>query len=86
MGCLILPYDPKSNVIDPFALDLLGREPGVVGSGPDCIMRPHFYRLMIRAAYVFALGDWRRRRRKAEAENDFQALDRLDHEYEMIGA
>lgn len=85
MGKLILPYDPNSNVIDPFALDLMGHEKGVVGSGPDCLMRPAFYRVIIKASYTFQLGDWRRRRRVAVEKNDFAALDRLDREYEMIG-
>lgn len=40
---------------------------------------------MARACYVFQLGAWRARRRIAEARNDFDTLDRLDREYELIG-
>lgn len=86
MGRLILPIDLTSNVIDPVALDFFGREEGKVGQIPDAMMTPKFYGLICKASYRFQMGDWRRRRRDAEARNDFQALDRLDHEYELIGA
>lgn len=64
-------------IIDPFWFDLAGRGDNTF---PDS-----FYRVCCRASYVFQLGDWRRRRRDAEARNDFEALDRLDREYELIG-
>lgn len=68
-------YDGK--VIDPFWIDIAGRR--------DVDFPLPFYTLCCRASYVFQLGDWRRRRREAEARNDFEALDRLDYEYERIG-
>ena len=64
-------------VIDPFWVDIAGRG--------DVEFPPSFYRVCCRASYVFQLGGWRARRRDAEARNDFDALDRLDREYEMIG-
>lgn len=64
-------------VIDPFWIDIAGRG--------DVEFHKDFYRVCCHASYVFQLGDWRRRRRDAEARNDFDALDRLDREYEMIG-
>lgn len=69
------PYDGK--VIDPFWIDIAGRG--------DVAFQKDFYRVCCHASYVFQMGDWRRRRREAEARNDFAALDRLDQEYEMIG-
>lgn len=63
-------------VIDPFWVDIAGRD--------DVEFPAGFYRVCSRASYVFRLGDWRRRRRAAEARNDFDALDRLDREYEML--
>jgi hypothetical protein len=64
-------------VIDPIWVDLAGR---------DEIEYPKdFYRVCCRASYVFQLGGWKARRRDAEARNDFDALDRLDKEYERIG-
>lgn len=68
-------YD--GTVIDPFWIDIAGRD--------DIDFQKDFYRVCRHASYVFQLGDWRRRRREAEARNDFDALDRLDREYEMIG-
>jgi hypothetical protein len=68
-------YD--GTVIDPFWVDLAGRDEATFPSG--------FYRACCRASPVFQLGDWRRRRREAEARNDFRALDALDQEYERIG-
>lgn len=68
-------YD--GTVIDPFWIDIAGRG--------DIHFQPDFYRVCCRAAYVFQMGDWKRRRREAEARNDFDTLDRLDREYEMIG-
>lgn len=41
--------------------------------------------VMALACYTFQLGDWRVRRRRAEARNDFAELDRMDREYEKIG-
>lgn len=40
---------------------------------------------MARACYVFELGNWFRRRREAEARNDFDTLDTLDRQFEMLG-
>lgn len=68
-------YD--GTVIDPFWVDIAGR--GDV-SFPD-----GFYRACCRASPVFQLGAWRKRRREAEARNDFDELDRLDRDYERIG-
>lgn len=68
-------YD--GTVIDPFWVDIAGRE--------EVSFPSAFYAVCCRASYVFQMGDWRRRRREAEARNDFDALDRLDREYEMIG-
>lgn len=68
-------YD--GTVIDPFWIDIAGR--GDVHFDKD------FYRVCCHASYVFQLGGWRARRRAAEERNDFEALDRLDREYEMIG-
>ena len=68
-------YD--GTVIDPFWIDIAGRG--------EVDFPSAFYGVCCRAAYVFQLGDWRRRRREAEARNDFDALDRLDREYERIG-
>ena len=68
-------YD--GTVIDPFWVDIAGRG--------DVQFPDGFYRVCCRASYVFQLGEWRRKRREAEARNDFDALDRLDREYEMIG-
>lgn len=65
-------------VIDPFWIDIAGRG--------DHHFPPAFYGVCCKASYVFRMGDWHRRRRDAEARNDFDALDRLDREYEMIGA
>ncbi len=64
-------------VIDPFWIDIAARGALLI---PDS-----FHRTCERASYVFHMGDWRRRRRDAEARNDFDALDRLDREYERIG-
>jgi hypothetical protein len=64
-------------VIDPFWLDIAGRG--------DIELPKPFYAVVQRASYVFQLGDWKRQRREAEARNDFDALDRLDRAYEMIG-
>jgi len=69
-------YD--GTVIDPLWVDIAGRQ--------DVAFPADFYRVCCRAASTFLLGDWKRRRREAEANNDFAALDRLDREYEMIGA
>lgn len=41
--------------------------------------------VMARACYTFQLGSWKARRRRAEENNDFPALDRLDSEYERLG-
>ena len=68
-------YD--GTVIDPFWVDIAGRD--------DVSFPKDFYRLCCAASYRFQMGDWKRRRRDAEARNDFAALDRLDREYEMIG-
>lgn len=68
-------YD--GTVIDPTWVDIAGRGDRTFPAG--------FYGICCRASYVFQMGDWRRRRREAEARNDFDALDRLDREYEMIG-
>lgn len=65
-------------VIDPFWIDIAGRGDHHFPAG--------FYGACCKASYVFRMGDWHRRRRDAEARNDFDALDRLDREYEMIGA
>lgn len=65
-------------VIDPFWIDIAGRS-------DEHNFKPEFYRVCCHASYVFQMGDWRRRRRDAEARNDFHMLDRLDREYEMIG-
>lgn len=65
------------SVIDPFWIDIAGRG--------DHHFKPEFYRACCRASAVFQMGSWLRRRREAEARNDFEALDRLDREYEMIG-
>lgn len=70
------PYD--GTVIDPFWIDIAGRG--------DVEFPSSFYRTACKASYVFRLGDWRRKRREAEARNDFDALDRLDKEYEMLGS
>jgi hypothetical protein len=64
-------------VIDPFWIDIASRS--------DIEVPASFIRTCERASYIFQLGDWRRRRRDAEARNDFAALDRLDREYERIG-
>ena len=69
------PYD--GIVIDPFWVDIAGRG--------DHHFPANFYRVCCRASYVFQMGGWRARRRAAEERNDFDALDRLDREYEMIG-
>lgn len=69
-------YD--GTVIDPFWIDIAGRG--------DVPFPKDFYRVCCHASYVFRLGDWRRRRREAEARNDFRALDILDQEYETIGS
>lgn len=69
------PYDGV--VIDPFWIDLAGRQEIEF---PDA-----FYGACCRASYMFQLGAWRARRRDAEARNDFAALDQLDREYERIG-
>lgn len=73
------PYD--GTVIDPYWIDIAGR-------GDDFPSQTYqtFYRKCCEASYRFRLGDWRRRRRDAEARNDFAALDRLDREYEMLDA
>lgn len=68
-------YD--GTVIDPFWIDIAGRD--------DLHFPPDFYRVCRLASVTFQLGHWRARRRDAEARNDFDALDRLDREYEMIG-
>jgi hypothetical protein len=64
-------------VIDPFWIDIAGR-------GDHEFPKP-FYQVCCRASYVFQMGDWQRRRRVAEANKDWDAMDRLDREYEMIG-
>lgn len=68
-------YD--GTVIDPFWIDIAGRG--------DIDFPKDFYQVCCRASYVFQLGGWRARRRDAEARNDFDTLDRLDRECEMIG-
>jgi hypothetical protein len=73
---MMKPYDGV--VIDPFWVDIAGR-------GDKVKFHEGFYRACCRASPVFQLGDWKRRRRAAEARNDFDALDMLDREYEMIG-
>lgn len=72
---MMTKYD--GTVIDPFWIDIAGRG--------DVQFNPDFYRVCRMASVTFQLGDWRRRRREAEARNDFAALDRLDREYERIG-
>lgn len=83
-----MPYSPKGDqpmpmrpydgvVIDPFWIDIAGR---------DVEYPSAFYRTCCKASYVFRLGDWKRKWREAEARNDFAALDRLDREFESIGA
>lgn len=66
-------------VIDPVWMDLAAR-------GDDFYLPPSLYAKVRLASYTFQLGQWRRKWREAEARNDFAALDRLDREYEMIGA
>lgn len=70
------PYD--GIVIDPFWIDIAGRG--------DERFPKDFYRVCCRANATFRLGEWRRRWREAETRNDFEALDRLDREYEMLDA
>lgn len=65
-------------VIDPIWVDYAGRG--------EVEFPKELYRTCCRASYVFQLGEWRRRYRLAAARNDFDMLDRLDREYEMIGA
>lgn len=54
-------------------------------------VRQHVYgdgstsKVIHRACIVFQTGRWRQRWRKAQAEDDFSTLDRLDREFEMIG-
>lgn len=69
------PYDGV--VIDPFWIDIAGRG--------DVEFPDRFYRLACHASYVFQLGDWKRRHREACDRKDWDALDRLDREYERIG-
>lgn len=64
-------------IIDPIWIDIAGR----CGNHE---FDASFYRVCCHASYVFQIGGWRARRRVAEERNDFEALDRLDREYEMI--
>lgn len=70
-------HSHDGTVIDPVWVDIAGRG--------DVEFPKDFYRVCCQASPVFQLGDWRRKRREAEARNDFDALDRLDQEYERIG-
>lgn len=70
-------YD--GTVIDPFWVDIAGR-------GEEHRFQPGFYAACRRASVTFQMGNWKARHRAAEARNDWDALDRLDREYEMIGA
>ena len=69
------PYD--GTVIDPFWIDITGRD--------DHEFTADFYRTCCRASGIFQLGEWRAKWRAAEARNDFEAMDRLDRQFEMIG-
>lgn len=72
MSGLILPGETdNSNVIDPVVRHIMSSGE----AGP----------IMAHACFVFQMGDWRRRRRIAEAENNYLALDSLDREFELIG-
>jgi len=68
-------------VIDPISLAFIGEQ-----NRETPRMTDNFFSLMCRASSTFMMGDWKRRRREAEARNDFDALDRLDHEYEIINS
>lgn len=42
-------------------------------------------RAIAKACAIFQTCDWRKRWQKAVEERDYDAMDRLDREYEMIG-
>jgi hypothetical protein len=62
-----------TNVIDPRAMHVNDECSGDLA------------RVIGRAAYVFDLGLWRQRWRKAVEEDDYSEMDRLDRSFEMIG-
>lgn len=41
--------------------------------------------VMARACRVFQTGAWKRKWREAQEQDDYEAMDRLDRQWEMIG-